>query len=415
MSVFHLVLQVLVVLAVTSACGWMVRQVAQPGVVGEIAGGLLLGPLVLGRVAPMWSAILFPADSFNSLLTVSRIGLVLFLFSIGAELDLAAIRRNARTVAAITTGSLLLPFAIGAAIAPLLWRRFAGSSSSSFTGFVLFVGIAMSITALPVLASLLQDRKAIGRPVPAETAAMALLSAAASDAVGWCVLAVILVILGSSTGWGSVMLRAGLSLVFVAAMLLLVRPLLRVVLPRLPRSLAILLPLVLAFSSSSVTEWLGLHAFFGAFLAGLCLPRGEAVHSLLGWWRPVIRVTLPVFFALTGLRMQPDILNLHGQYWLLLIVVLAITGKIGGAASAARWSGMPWGQAGLIGVLLNTRGLVELIVLNVGYNAGVINASLFTLFVLMALITTAMTAPLLNLWPRPTLVDPAHSPLKHQP
>lgn len=394
----QLLMQMSVVLAVTSGCGWLLQRVGQPGVVGEIAGGLLLGPLVLGQVAPHWSAALFPAGSFGPLETVSRVGLVLFLFVIGAELDTEAIRRKARSVVAITAGSVLLPFALGLGVAPLLWHRFA--AGGSFYGFVLFAGIAMSITALPVLASLLRDREANGRPVPDESAAVALLSAAANDAVGWCVLAVILALLHGSGSLGGVAIHISGLLVFVGAMLLLVRPLLRLVLDRVPRWFAELLVVVLAFASSSSTEWLGVHAFFGAFLAGLCVPRGTAHHSLFGWWQPVIRVTLPVFFALTGLRMQPGLFRRDGLLWLLLIVAVAVSGKLCGAAGAARWTGMPWRQAAMIGVLLNTRGLVELIVLNVGLKAGILNASLFTLFVHMALITTAMTAPLLNLLPQ---------------
>lgn len=401
-SVLHVVLQVLVVLAATSGCGWLLRQAGQPRVVGEIAGGLLLGPLVLGQTAPHLAAALFPLGSSGPLEAVSRVGLVLFLFVIGAELDIAAIRRNTRGVVATMAGSVLVPFAMGCAIAPILWQRFA--TRGSFAEFAFFTGIAMSITALPVLASILRDRASSGRPVPEEIAAVALLSAAANDAVGWCLLAVILALLQTAGAWGGVAVRICLLLAFVGAMLLLVRPLLQRVLNGMPRWLAAMLLLALAFGTSSLTEWMGVHAFFGTFLAGLCVPRNHATHALYEWWQPVIRVTLPVFFALTGLRMQPGLFRRDGLVWLLLIVVVAVAGKVGGTTVAARWSGMTWTQAGRIGVLLNTRGLVELIVLNVGYKEGILNASLFTLFVFMALITTAMTAPVLNLLPRPQVL-----------
>jgi Kef-type K+ transport system membrane component KefB len=398
-SAFHVVLQLLVVLAVTSGCGWLLRQTGQPRVVGEIAGGLLLGPLVLGQVAPRSFAALFPHGSLGLLEGVSRVGLILFLSVIGAELDIAAIRRNTRGVVATMAGSVLVPFAMGCAIAPLLWLRFP--AHGGFTGFALFTGIAMSITALPVLASILRDRASIGRPVSHEIAAVALLSAAGNDAVAWCSLAVILALLQTAGAWGGVALRICLLLAFVGAMLLLGRPLLPRLLDGMPRWLAAILLIVLAFGTSAATEWMGVHAFFGAFLAGLCVPRNHAIHALYEWWQPVIRITLPVFFALTGLRMQPGLFRRDGLVWLSLIVVVAVTGKVGGSTVAARWGGMTWAQAGRIGVLLNTRGLVELIVLNVGYKEGILNANLFTLMVLMALITTAMTAPVLDLLPNP--------------
>ncbi len=397
--------QLLTVLAVTYGCGRLLRRLGQPAVVGEIAGGLLLGPLVLGALAPRLQAALFPAASFGALETLSRIGLVLFLFAIGAELHIAAIANNRRRVAAITAGSVLMPFALGLAVAPLLWRRFGGSGG--LLAFSLFAGVALSITALPVLASMLRDRERTGRAVPQETAAMALLSASVNDVLGWCVLAVVLAVAKRDTGWSAVSVRMGWLLLFVTGMLYLVRPLLGRLLRRLERFTAPwaagLVLVAVAFASSGVTERLGLHAFFGAFLAGLCVPRNAEGQNVLTatrkWLDPAVQWTLPVFFALTGLRLQPGLFRAGGLLYLLLIVAVAVTGKIAGAAGMARWSGMPWREAGRVGVLLNTRGLVELIVLNVGYREGLLTAALFTLFVLMALLTTAMTAPLLNRWP----------------
>lgn len=353
--------QLLTVLAVTYACGWLLQRLRQPAVVGEIAGGLLLGPLVLGQIAPRLQGALFPAERLGVLEMLSRIGLVLFLFLIGSELDLTAIRRSGRAVAAMTAGSMLLPFVLGLAVAPLLWHRFAGQGG--LLVFALFTGTAMSITALPVLASLLRARR---ESIARETASLALMSASVNDLLGWCVLAAILTLLHRAGGWSSVFARMGWLLLFVAAMLFAMRPLLRILARAVPLWLTGVVLAGLAFLSAQVTDALGLHAFFGAFLAGLCVPRdtdARAAHAMRRWLNPAIKLTLPVFFALTGLRMLPGLFRSGGMLYLLLIVAVAVAGKIAGAAAMARWSGIPSRESLRIGVLLNTRGLVELIVL----------------------------------------------------
>ena len=394
----QLLVEVVAILMITSGCGWLLRRLGQPTVVGEITGGLLLGPLVFGQIAPTLHARLFPVSGLSALQTLSQVGLVLFLFMIGAELELDAIRRNVRTVAATTAGSMLLPFAFGVAVAPLLWHRFA--SLRGFPAFAFFVGIAMSITALPVLASLLRERAQSGRAERDECSSIALLSASVNDLLGWCALSSMLILLHGTGGLRVLATHLGLLLLFVAAMLFVLRPLLRWLASTLPFWITGMLLVLVAFLSSQVTEGLGLHAFAGAFLAGLCVPRSpdERLTQLMqNSLRPVIRFTLPFFFALTGLRMQPGLFRAGGMVYLLLVVALAVTGKIVGAAVMARSSGLQWYEALRIGLLLNTRGLVELIVLDVGYREGVLDAGLFTLFVLMALLTTAMTAPLLDL------------------
>jgi Kef-type K+ transport system membrane component KefB len=399
-----LLVQLVVILVVTRGCGWLLTRLGQPRVVGEIAGGILLGPLALGYLLPGSFALLFPSGRLHPLEVVSNVGLVLFLFVIGSELDLNEVRQNRRATLAITLGSIGLPFAFGVGLSPLLLVRF-GMPQISRVGFTLFVGIAMSITALPVLARILEDRKRVGRAIDSATAANALICAAANDLLAWFLLAVTLTLLHGSNGVLPIFLRLATLTGYIAAMLFLVRPLANSLVDRRRNSplwLWLAVMVGLAFLSAHVTDSLGIHAFFGAFLAGICVPRSswgattfsEALRRPLQW---VIDFTLPVFFVMTGLRMQRDMFDRSGLGWLAIVLVAAVVGKIGGAMLAARAGGMRWEPSIRIGILLNTRGLVELIVLNVGYKEGILSPLLFTVFVLMAILTTAMTVPLLAL------------------
>jgi Kef-type K+ transport system membrane component KefB len=400
-----LVLQVAVILLVTTVCGVLLARLGQPRVVGEIAGGLLLGPLAFGHVFPVASKLLFPPFRLHPLEVVSNIGLVLFLFAMGAELDLDAARRNRGASLAITGGSIALPFALGVALSPFLRTRF-GVTGVPQLGFVLFVGIAMSITALPVLARIIQERKGTSRAIEPATAATALLCAAANDLIAWSLLAVTLELVhGGGGGLRATGLRLLVLGVYVGIMLFLVRPLFaRALVGRARASgwLGLACTVAVAFLSARITELLGVHAFFGAFLAGICVPRVESsgvslAHAIEPRLGPLIRLVLPVFFAMTGLRMQREMFSGSGLGWFAAVLILAVVGKIGGAMLSARSGGMEWRSAAQIGILLNTRGLVELVVLNVGYKEGILSPLLFTLFVLMAVVTTAMTVPLFDL------------------
>jgi Kef-type K+ transport system membrane component KefB len=401
------VLQVAAILCVTSLCGYVLQRLRQPRVVGEIAGGLLLGPLAFGHLFPATFASLFPATHLQALETVSNVGLVLFLFLSGAELDLATIRGNRRSTLAILLGNVGLPFALGAAISPMLRTRF-GRPHVSPLGFLLFTGIAMSITALPVLARIIEERKSTRLRIDPSTATTALICAATNDLLAWSLLALALNLTHSQQpdhNFAATGLQLLALLAYLAVMLLVVRPLAKRLLAKGsgPR-IALWLPgaVAFAFLSARTTEALGVHAFFGAFLAGICIPltsrhAAPLEQALRKIFKPIIWIALPVFFAMTGLRMQPGTFSLGSMEWFALILVLAVAGKIGGAMFAARATGMQWKMSTQIGILMNTRGLVELIVLNVGYKEGVLTPLLFTLFVLMALVTTAMTVPLLDL------------------
>ena len=407
-----LVVQVATILVVTSGCGWLLARLGQPRVVGEITGGLLLGPLVFGHLLPTVSALLFPPSRLQPLEVVSNIGLVLFLFVMGAELDLDAARRNHGASLAITAGSIALPFALGAALSPLLLVRF-GMPHVSHVGFLLFVGIAMSITALPVLARIIQERRNTSGAIDPATAATALICAAANDLLAWSLLAVTLTLVHSGEGSRDVagaIFRLLVLAGYIGIMLFAVRPLLARLLSlrhRVPVWLWLPCMVGFAFLSARITELLGVHAFFGAFLAGICVPRvqyggASLEHTLQQKLQLIISLALPVFFAMTGLRMQREMFSGSGLGWFAVVLLVAVAGKIGGAMFAARGSGMEWKMAAQIGILLNTRGLVELVVLNVGYKEGILSPLLFTLFVLMAIVTTAMTVPLFDLSDRMT-------------
>ena len=393
-----LLLQLAAVLIITNLCGALCARLGQPRVVGEITGGLLLGPLALGHLLPSLSALVFPGSRLHPLEVVSNIGVVLFLFHIGADLDLSAARQNRGASLAITLGSIALPFALGAALSPFLLIRF-GTQHASPLAFLFFVGIAMSITALPVLARIIQDRSGKTNSIDPAIASTALIVAAANDLLAWSLLAVTLTLIHNDA-LPATTLRLLLLAGYIVIMLFVVRPLLSRLSARTQSQPVwpwLLSMIAFAFLSARVTQSLGVHAFLGAFLAGTCVP-GTPLKSILHQrLQPAIQLTLPIFFALTGLRMQREMFSSNGVGWLAIILLVAVTGKLGGAMLAARASGLPWKPALQIGILLNTRGLVELIALNIGYKEGIFTPALFTLFVLMALITTAMTGPCFDL------------------
>ena len=405
-SVAILLFQIPVILLVTGVCGELLERLRQPRIVGEIAGGLLLGPLALGRLWPEAFEFLFPPTDLRPLEDVGTIGLAIFLFLVGSELDLGSLRRERGTVLGVTFGSIYLPFAFGASIAPALRSHFTTASATALT-FLLFVGVAMSINSMPLLDSIVQRRKASNRPVDATVAATSLLSAAANDLMVWAILAVALALSVGSAAPGSFTVTWHtllLLLIYVGGMLGVVRPLAKLLLTENASTWALLMAAVpFAVLNAQISDALGVHALFGAFLAGLCFPvRHTAWLQIEQPLRPFVQIAIPVFFALIGLRMDPTMLSRSSFGWFLLILAGAAIGKLAGATLAARASGMSWRFAGQTGALLNTRGLIALIVLTIGLQHGVLNPALYTLFVFMALVTTAMTSPLLD------LLTPAH-------
>lgn len=393
-----LLLQIAVVMLVTLGCGSLALRLGQARVIGEIIGGILLGPSVFGRLAPHASAAFFPKGSLGAFDSLSTIGLVLYLFLIGTELEREHLYRQRFTAGFASGMSILLPFAMGAALAHSLRIRFAPHGIGSVP-FVLFLGIAMSITAFPVLARILEERN-MQRTKLGSTA---IVCAAVDDVVAWMLLALALALIGAEGGPSSLPLRL-LGLVgYIVVMAAVVRPLLEFWARRRKSNLLSVevlgIALALVLLSSAATAAIGVHPLFGAFVAGVCFPRvPEWQVSLRARLDTLVSVLLlPLFFALTGMRTRLDLLNGVSMWmWTGIVLLAAVFGKMGGASLAARFTGQSWRDAAALGALLNTRGLVELIVLNIAYNVGAFSPTLFTMLVVMALLTTMSTTPILN-------------------
>ena len=394
-----LLVQMTVVLLVALVCGWLARKLGQARVIGEIIGGILIGPSVFGRFAPHASQRIFPASSLGPFEVLSTIGLILFLFLIGSELDYEQLKQQRKTAVFASGVSIFFPFLIAAIVAHSLRIRFAPTGIGKIP-FVLFLGISMSITAFPVLARILEERKMQTSPL----GGLALMCAAADDVAAWMLVAFGLTLLGHGDHGMSMPVRMAWLAAYIAVMMFGLRPLGNWLVRRQTTTglsyelLGVIVATVLA--SAAATEGIGIHPLFGAFVAGLCFPRIErwqtAVRARLDMLVSVL--LLPLFFALTGMRTRLDLLS-GSRIWLWTAVVLvaAVAGKMGGAILAARWTGQSWHNALALGALLNTRGLVELVVLNIAYNAHVFSPTLFTMLVVMALVTTMLTTPILNL------------------
>ncbi|MBS1805835.1 MAG: cation:proton antiporter [Acidobacteria bacterium] len=393
-----MIFQMSVVLLVSMACGRIARLLGQARVIGEIFGGILIGPSVFGRIAPHPFAALFPATSLAPLESLSTVGLVLYLFVIGSELNLAHLRDQKKTALISSIAGIALPFGLALAVAPLIQSHFGGYGVSGIC-FALFLGVSLSITAFPVLARILEERKMQATAL----GSTALLCAAVDDVVAWVLLAVAMTFLRNDGSDPTLLMRFIWLAAYLAVMMFVVRPIGRWLGTRNAgeelsyEMLGVMLAVGLA--SAAVTDAIGVHPLFGAFLAGVCFPRVPAwQQALRGRLEAVLSlVLLPLFFALTGLRTRFDLLSeARAWLWTGVILVLAVAGKLGGAVFGARASGQNWTSAIALGALLNTRGLVELIVLNIAYNAHVFSPTLFTMLVVMALVTTSITNPILG-------------------
>jgi Kef-type K+ transport system membrane component KefB len=388
-----------VIMLATLTGGWLARKVGQPRVVGEIVGGILLGPSVFGRFAPNFSNSLFPKSSLAAFEIFSTVGLVLFLFLVGMELDHELLYRQRRTALLASGMSILLPFAMGALLAHSLRIRFASLGVGSIP-FTLFLGIAMSITAFPVLARILEERGIQAT----DLGVTAIFCAAVGDLFAWLLLSLALALIGAPGGPSSLPLRlAGLA-AYLIVMLGVIKPLAA----RSARNLQstelsfemLSVVLALTLTSAAATEFIGVHPLFGAFIAGACFPRVKKWQKSMRERMDTIVsvILLPLFFALTGMRTQLGLLyGKSALLWTGVVLLAAVFGKMAGVALAVRWNGHPWRYAAALGALLNTRGLVELVVLNIAYNVGAFSPTLFSMMVVMALLTTMSTAPILNL------------------
>jgi Kef-type K+ transport system membrane component KefB len=398
----HLFLQLVVIIAASRGMGRLFGRLGQPPVVGEMAMGVLLGPSLFGWLAPDVFAFVFPAASLDTLKLLSQIGVCLFMFTVGMELNVGLVRQKASTAILVSHASIVIPFLLGTSLAWFLYTHLA-APGATFTAFALFLGISMSITAFPVLARVLQDR-GLSRTTLGATA---ITCAAVDDVTAWTLLAFVVAIVQSASLAGSVF-NLLLVLVFVAVMVWGVKKVLPIALGKSledehPSRGALALVTLVVVASALCTEAIGIHALFGAFLAGTIMPETQGFrHKLTVRLENFSSVLLlPLFFVFTGLRTEVGLLA-GADDWLLclLIIAVATAGKLGGSALTARFSGMPWHESLQLGALMNTRGLMELIALNIGYDMGILSARIFTMLVIMALVTTMLTGPLLTLFSR---------------
>ncbi len=394
-----LLLQIIVIIAFARLFGFLFKKLAQPAVVGEIIAGIVLGPSLIGFIFPNINSFLFPAASLGTLHFLSQIGLILFMFIIGMELDLKAISKQAYGAVIISHASIIIPYTSGMGLAYFIYNSYA-PKGISFLSFALFMGIAMSITAFPVLARILQEKGL----TKSKLGIMALTCAAADDLTAWCILAAVIALVKSGSSL-SVLYTIGFTTLYLLIMLKLVRPFLEkacVVYNNAPkrRPAVIAFLFVILIVSSYVSAIIGIHALFGAFIAGVIMPADFNFRKIvIDKIEDVSLVLLlPLFFAITGLRTQIGLLN-ETHLWVTFgwILLVAVAGKFGGSTLAAKITGQSWRDSLSIGILMNTRGLMQLIVLNIGYDLGILSSQIFAMMVLMALVTTLMTGPVLDL------------------
>ena len=400
MKIAAMLAGIAVVLLTGLLLGTLARRFRQPTVIGEITAGIVLGPSVLGQLPGDPTLSVFPTDVRPLLSAISQVGLILFMFGVGWEFEKRLIRPYRATAAAVSISSVALAFGLGVALATVLYPHHdeVGGRHISFSAFAMFMGAAMSVTAFPVLARILTDN----RLTRTRVGTLALAGAAVDDVLAWCLLAYVSAIVTAGGSTGDLGQIAARSAVYVAVMFLLVRPLLAGLVARWSR-LGGWRPLLVflcagALGSAWLTTWIGIHAIFGAFLFGFVMPREPAEQVAEHLRKPLDHlglVLLPVFFIVTGLGV--DVGRLSGYQYLELAGILAVAcaGKLLGAAMPAKVFGLSWPEARALGLLMNTRGLTELIILNAAVSLGVLDGQMFTMMVIMALATTALAGPLL--------------------
>jgi Kef-type K+ transport system membrane component KefB len=406
-SLFHnlqhpvalLLMQIITIVLVARIFGWIFRKIGQPTVIGEIIAGIALGPSLFGLYFPDLNQSLFPVASLGNLQVLSQVGLILFMYVIGMELDLKVLKNKANDAVVISHASIVIPFALGIGLSYFIYHEFA-PEGIEFLSFGLFMGIAMSITAFPVLARIVQER-GIHKT---RLGTIVITCAAADDITAWCLLAAVIAIVKAGTFVSSLYIIA-LAVVYVLAMLFIVKPFLKRIGDLYADKGNLNKPVVAIFFltvivSAYSTEVIGIHALFGAFMAGAIMPESAKFRNIFIEKVEDIAVILllPLFFVFTGLRTEIGLIN-EPYLWKItgFIILVAVIGKFIGSALAARFVGQNWRDSLTIGALMNTRGLMELVVLNIGYELGVLSPKVFTMMVIMALVTTFMTGPALDI------------------
>src|SRR5215813_1833021 len=397
-TLLHVLIALAVVIVLARALGTLFKRFQQPPVVGEIIAGIMLGPSLLGRFWPDASAFLLPTTVAPYLGLISQVGVILYMFLVGLELDPGLLRNRGHQTVAISHASIMAPFLLGAGLALWLYPMLS-TSDVPFTCFSLFLGVSMSVTAFPVLARILTDR----RIHTTRMGVIALTCAAVDDVTAWCLLAFVVSVVQARVSGAFV--TAGLAIGFIAAMVIFVRPaMVRLALVygnkgRLTQGVMALVFVGLLLAACA-TEVIGIHAVFGAFALGAVIPHDSSLaRDLTDRLEDIVVVLLlPAFFAFTGMRTEIGLVS-TGTEWLVCgaIILVASLGKFGGSLVAARLTGLGWRDSSALGVLMNTRGLMEIIVLNIGLELRVLSPTLFAMLVLMALVTTFMTTPILHL------------------
>jgi Kef-type K+ transport system membrane component KefB len=394
-----LLAQIVTIILVARIFGWMSKKVGQPTVIGEIIAGIVLGPSLLGWIFPDLSLALFPLESLGNLQFLSQIGLILFMFVIGMELDLKVLRNKANDAVVISHASIVIPFTLGIGLAYFIYTSFA-PEGVEFLSFGLFLGIAMSITAFPVLARIVQERGL----QKTRLGTVVITCAAADDITAWCLLAAVIAIVKAGSFVSSLYV-IGLAIGYVFLMIKVIRPFLKRIGDLHTSRENLSKPIVAIFFftlilSAFATEVIGIHALFGAFMAGAIMPENTKFRNIFIEKVEDVSLVLllPLFFVYTGLRTEVGLLN-DAYLWKVtaMIILVAVVGKFVGSAIAARFVGQNWKDSLIIGALMNTRGLMELVVLNIGYDLGVLTPEIFAMMVIMALVTTLMTGPALDL------------------
>ncbi|HXH94455.1 MAG TPA: cation:proton antiporter [Thermoanaerobaculia bacterium] len=394
----HVLLALVVVIIAARACGALCKRIHQPPVIGEVIAGILLGPSLLGHISPAAFSYLLPATVAPFLSIIAQIGVILFMFLVGLELDTAQLKHRTHATVAISHASIVAPFVLGAVLALWLYPKLS-TRDVRFTVFALFLGVSLSVTAFPVLARILTDRGI----QKTRMGTVSLTCAAVDDVTAWCLLAFLIAVAKANVSAAAV--TVALTGLYVAFMMLVARPLIirAVRAQELRESVsqsAIAVVVVALLLSTLATEAAGIHAIFGAFLLGAIIPHDSRLaRDLTNKIEDLVVVLfLPAFFAFTGMRTQIGLVHGASQ-WLLcgVIIAAASIGKFGGTFVAARFTGFGSRDAAALGVLMNTRGLMELIVLNIGLDLLILSPTLFAMLVLMAIITTLATTPILQL------------------
>ena len=393
-----LLIQIIAIILVARVFGWFFRKIGQPTVIGEMVAGIVLGPSLVGLYFPEFFEALFPVASLGNLKFLSQIGLILFMFVVGMELDLKALKNKANDAVVISHASIIFPFTLGIALAYFVYNQYA-PEGVKFMSFALFIGISMSITAFPVLARIVQER-GIHKT---KLGTIVITCAAADDITAWCILAAVIAIVNAGSLVSSLYVIA-LAIGYVFLMLNVVKPFLEKVgtLKNSKQSLSkqvVAIFLLTLIISAYVTEVIGIHALFGAFMAGAIMPDSAKFRAIFIEKVEDVSVIilLPLFFVFTGLKTHIELIS--PEMWEItgVIIVVAVVGKFLGSALAAKFVGQNWRDSLTIGALMNTRGLMELIVLNIGLELGVLSSEIFTMLVIMALVTTFMTGPAIDI------------------